>query len=166
MNLSAIRELFAYNHWVNRHLLATAAHLTPEQFTAPSTHSFSSVLATLVHMLDAEWGWRMVLNGQDTPLMNPDDFPTVQVLQARWIEEEAAWHAYLNTLSDADLTRPAPNSGDPARPRLLWHCLFHVVNHGGQHRSEVAHLLTTCGHSPGDIDFTDFLRLRPLEGDQ
>lgn len=43
------------------------------------------------------------------------------------------------------------------RERLLWHCLLHVVNHGTQHRSEAAAILTGYGRSPGDLDFTAFL---------
>jgi uncharacterized damage-inducible protein DinB len=34
--------------------------------------------------------------------------------------------------------------------------LAHVVNHGTQHRSEVAALLTGIGRSPGDLDMFDF----------
>jgi uncharacterized damage-inducible protein DinB len=66
---------------------------------------------------------------------------------------------YLASLTDDDLTdlvRYTVDTGQK-RERLLWHCLWHVVNHGMQHRSEAAAILTGYNHSPGDLDFTLFL---------
>jgi uncharacterized damage-inducible protein DinB len=40
----------------------------------------------------------------------------------------------------------------------LWQMIMHVANHGTQHRSEVAAMLTSYGHSPGDLDFSEYLR--------
>jgi len=34
--------------------------------------------------------------------------------------------------------------------------LVHVINHGTQHRSEAAALLTDAGHSPVDLDMIDY----------
>jgi uncharacterized damage-inducible protein DinB len=53
-------------------------------------------------------------------------------------------------------------SADFARPR--WLVVAHVVNHGTQHRSELARYLTECGHSQGDLDLLDALEL-PWPGD-
>lgn len=164
MQLADIRLLYDYNFWANRLLLAKSAEVTPEQFAAPTTHSWGSLRGTLVHILDSEYGWRIIFETSKVSFdeLTPEAFPTVEAVRQRWDEEEAAWSIYLNSLTDADMTRiiryDLPEGG--FRERVLWHCLFHVVNHGMQHRSEAAHMLTEYGQSPGDIDFTLYLRQR------
>jgi uncharacterized damage-inducible protein DinB len=91
--------------------------------------------------------------------MEEDAFPTLDVLEQRWNEEERAMRDYLARLTDDDLTdyvRYTTDEGEK-RERVLWHCLLHVVNHGTQHRSEAAAILTGYGYSPGGLDFTLFL---------
>jgi uncharacterized damage-inducible protein DinB len=93
------------------------------------------------------------------PDLNAIDFPNLTALQNRWIKEEQEMRAYLAALHDEDMNthRHYTTAEGEARDRILWHCLLHVVNHGTQHRSEAAALLTDFGHSPGDLDFTVFL---------
>jgi uncharacterized damage-inducible protein DinB len=38
----------------------------------------------------------------------------------------------------------------------VWQTLAHVVNHGTQHRSEAAVIVTEAGRSPGDLDMIPF----------
>jgi uncharacterized damage-inducible protein DinB len=42
----------------------------------------------------------------------------------------------------------------------LWQQMVHQVNHGTQHRSEAAVMLTQFGHSPGWLDFLYFIDLQ------
>lgn len=163
MNMQNIRDMYEYNYWANRRILDTAEKVTPAQLIAPTSFSYGSLHGTLVHTLDAEWGWRLLLQGeQSDPLLTPADFPTLASLRVRWEEDERATWGYLDSLSDDDLTGVIryPIDGGAMRERVLWHCLYHVVNHGMQHRSEAAVMLTDYGQSPGDIDFTLFLNER------
>jgi uncharacterized damage-inducible protein DinB len=152
--------LYEYNYWANRRILAASTHASEEQFLAQAEYSLGSLRSTLVHTLDTEYGWRMLCQHQTfTPDMAETEFPTLDTLKQRWREEERTMRDYLASLTDDDLVglvRYTTDSGQ-RRERVLWHCLLHVVNHGTQHRSEAAAILTGYGHSPGDLDFTMFL---------
>lgn len=165
MNLDAIQTLYAYHFWANRRILDAAAGISPEQFLTSPGHGLDSLRAILSHCIDAEYGWRTLWEKATTDgfeAISPEDFPTFDALTQRWAQEEHSLRAYLAGLTDADLTGYVgytAHDGTP-RQRLLWHCLWHLVNHGTQHRSEAAALLSGYGCSPGDLDFTVFLNTR------
>lgn len=160
MNIQDILLIYEYNYWANRRILDTSAKVSPEQFDAPAAFPYSGLHGTLLHVLETEFGWRTLFEtlsfAEDLDL---DDFPTAASFEARWREEEAAMRAYLTGLRDEDMESHLHYTTDTGikRDRILWHCLLHVVNHGTQHRSEAAALLTEYGQSPGDLDFVVFL---------
>jgi uncharacterized damage-inducible protein DinB len=157
--------MYEYNQWANHLILTTCEKISAEQYVAKTSHSFGSLRGTLVHTLDAEWSWRRLLTTEvvSSEELTEADIPTLEALRQRWDEEERAWRDYLHSLTDVDMTRiiryTLPESG-VVRERVLWHCLYHVVNHGMQHRSEAAAMLTDYGQSPGGLDFTLFLNQR------
>jgi uncharacterized damage-inducible protein DinB len=160
VKLQDITILYDYNYWATGRILAASANVSQEQFLAPAGHSYGSLRGTLAHTCDTEYGWRMLCQHNTFVPDTPETaFPTLDALEQRWREEEQAMRDYLASLSDDDLTgiiRYTTDSG-LRRERVLWHCLLHVMNHGTQHRSEAAAILTQYGHSPGDLDFTLFL---------
>jgi len=83
-----------------------------------------------------------------------DDFPAIH---AFCLEEDVRLRTFVESIDDAALNEPWGTRPDFTRPR--WLVIAHVVNHGTQHRSEVARYLTECGHSPGDLDLLDALEL-------
>jgi uncharacterized damage-inducible protein DinB len=161
MNIQDIQLMYDYNYWANKRILNAAANVSQEQFITPTSHSFSSLRGTLVHTIDAEMAWRNLFQFNTfMPDLSESAFPTMASLQAKFDEEEKLMRAYLNTMNDGDMINilryPIPETGN-MRERVLWHCLVHVVNHGTQHRSESAAILTDYRQSPGDLDFTVFL---------
>ena len=160
MNIQDILLIYEYNYWANKKILDSSSNVTPEQFDAPAAFPYGGLRGTLLHILDTEWGWRALFQSIESATdLSEADFPTLAALEARWREEETAMRAYLAGLRDEDMESHLRYTTDTGikRDRILWHCLLHVVNHGTQHRSEAAALLTEYGHSPGDLDFTVFL---------
>ncbi len=162
MNVDDLRLLYAYNEWANTCILAAAGGLSMAELRAPAVPDpgYGTLLGSLVHIFEAEYAWRCLLQqGAWAEEVTPDDFATLDDLAARWGDEAAAMRAYLDTLTDADMTGIVRYEveGGRMRERVRWHCLLHVVNHGTYHRGEAAALLTGLGHSPGELDFTVFL---------
>ncbi len=163
MKIEDIKLLYRYNDWANKRILAAADRVTAEQLTTANEFGWGSLRGALVHILNAEFGWRMVLNDEagSREWLSEDDFADIVTLRQRWNQENSSLWGYLDSLRDADLYRQVTRQrGDRQYHWLLWQCLTHVVNHGTQHRAECAALLTGYGHSPGDMDFTLFLSSR------
>ena len=83
-------------------------------------------------------------------------YPDTDAVGVLWDALKRDTHAFFATLhADADLQRvyrrrrtTAPGEVE----RELWDMMLHVANHGTQHRSEIAVMLTALGHSPGNLD--------------
>jgi uncharacterized damage-inducible protein DinB len=160
MNIKDIQLIYEYNYWANKKILAASDNVSHQQLMASASFPYGGLYGTLLHILDTEWGWRALFQSIESASdLLATDFPNMAALKTRFQEEEIAMRAYLASLRDEDMETHLRYTTDTGiqRDRILWHCLLHVVNHGTQHRSEAAALLTDYGQSPGDLDFTVFL---------
>lgn len=161
MNKSDIQLLYRYNTWANARILNAAEKATHDQFIAPAPFPHGGLRGTLTHTLFAEWIWRRRWEGTSpTERIKPEEFPTFESLCKRWQEEEIKLRVFVNNVTEDALQRQfnyKTTAGEPKRD-ILWQVMAHLVNHGTQHRSEAAAILTNLGHSPGDIDMIVFLR--------
>ncbi|MBI5840432.1 MAG: DinB family protein [Chloroflexi bacterium] len=161
MNKNDIQLLYKYNAWANARILNAASNVTREQFLAPAAFPHGGLRGTLTHALFAEWLWRKRWEGDSpTQFIKPEEFPTFESLCVRWQEEERKLSAFIENLADEKLNSVIEYKTTSGKPmhEILWKMMAHVVNHGTQHRSEAAALLTDFGRSPGDIDLIVFLR--------
>lgn len=160
MNKQDILVLYQYNQWANARILDAAANVTTEQFLAPASFPHGGLRGTLVHALSAEWIWRSRWEGTSpTSVLKPDEFLTLETLRTRWAAEEKRLMNFVESITDERLNRSFDYRNTSGQPftRILWQAMAHVVNHGTQHRTEAAAILTDLGHSPGDIDLIFFV---------
>ena len=162
MKTQDILFLFDYNDWANERILGAAARVSPEQFVAPAMVSHGSLRGMLAHALGVEILWRQRCQTGISPsaILKEEEFATFDVLQAAWLRESQAWHAYLATLTDEMLEQRVKyqTMRGADHEDILWQLLAHVVNHGTQCRSEAGLVLTAYGQSPGDLDLLFFFR--------
>ena len=162
MHASDIQTLYEYNCWANERILSAATGVQAELF-ASARLGYCGLRDTLVHIFGAEQRWRLRWQGvPSTPMLMAEEVPTLLVLRELWEEEKPQMRAYLLTLRDADLSDRF--SYHTAKGRVIsstrWHTMAHMINHGTQHRSELALLLTELECSPGNIDLNVFVSER------
>ena len=103
-----------------------------------------------------ERGFLARLNGGDSPTdPSPKD---LDELRAAWTEVRAGWINLLETLTDEQLDEPFELRLCDDRYRTTRaNVISQFVQHQGQHRSELAVMASTFGHSPGEFDWWDYL---------
>ncbi len=154
MDKQIISQLYEYGIWANKKLLNTASALTAEQLRKPFTKHEFTILGSFVHLISAERRWYQSWIG--VPLENRltvDDLPTLDAVKARWEQLYVERRALIESLTPERLQQPLVRKLQGQEQSIpLWQTLVHVANHGTQHRSEIALMLTDLGHSPGDLD--------------
>jgi uncharacterized damage-inducible protein DinB len=150
MQTNEVRFLFDYDRWATKRVLAVLDGLDPEVWSRTNVVDERGLGGILVHQLGAAQRWRHGF--QDTgeePTPEEEPLPTIADLRERWDAEWAAVDAWLATITDGFVAYVY--EGVP-----VWQMLVHVVNHGTQHRTEAAALLTAEGRSPGQLDLIDY----------
>jgi uncharacterized damage-inducible protein DinB len=159
MNKQDLLTLFQYNQWANAKILDAAANLSTEQFLADAPFPHGGLRSTLTHAFFAEWIWRSRWEGTSPTIrIQPQEFPAFESLRARWRQEEQRLMQFVETVTDDKLNSVLAYKNTKGSPlkQILWKLMVHVVNHGTQHRSEAAAMLTDFGCSPGDLDMVYF----------
>ena len=163
MDADSLLVLVRYHAWANDRLLATAAGLTEDELHRSATHDRGSAFETIRHLVDVDWSWREFCVGNDVGETyvwdHGNTLDEISQLHGFTLEEDARLRDYVESLDQTALDERLVMSDDPDDTIPRWLILTHIVNHGTQHRSELARYVTICGHSPGDLDLLDSLTL-------
>jgi len=97
--------------------------------------------------------WFSGLRGVEIPeSLNPADFNDWKIIRAHWDHVEHNMRDYLSKLRD-DMLFEKPFAEGEDKDLILWQVLFHVVNHGTDHRAQILRLLNEMGIKTESQDY-------------
>jgi uncharacterized damage-inducible protein DinB len=145
-------EFLRHNAMMNRRLVEACRQLPSEQLGATATGTYGNIAATLVHIANAQEGYAARLLDTNRPERLPEDpFPGFEALAERFAHGDAQLEAAATHHQD----RQVQVTGDDP-PGTWWMpvslFLLQAVNHGTEHRSQVATILTQLGVEPPEMD--------------
>ena len=161
--LEIIQHLYGYNEWANGKLLDAASAVPHGELTATESASWGNLITDLAHIAGAQvvWlhRWRRGQNPISVVAVQQKD--TMQEVRELFDGSHADLREYVGLLSDEDLETVLQyrDSAGNEYDRPMWLLMTHVANHATYHRGEIAGVLTSLGHSPGDLDLTRWVRL-------
>lgn len=150
---TGLPDLFRYNLWANLRLLDACSHLSDTQLDAPAEKgSFGTVRQTLMHLFTAEEGYARHHNfttEAPTPrLADISTFPGFDELRRR---AQRSGEELIAVAERGDLSRILSlDAGTYEAPVII--VLIQAVNHGIDHRSQIATLLSQHGIDLPDLD--------------
>ncbi len=148
-----VTELYDYGCWANDRILAVASKLDAEQLGRKLTKGADPILQTFGHLVSADVRWLARWRGEMAPALSAADYPSLDAVRQGWKEHYLVRRAYIASMDEATLLEDmlwVRDQGSVKLPR--WQAMVHCANHGTQHRSEIAAMLTDLGHSPGNMD--------------
>jgi uncharacterized damage-inducible protein DinB len=154
LGMDILTELFRHNAMMNRRLVQACRQLPPEQLGATATGTYGTIGATLVHIANAQVGYAARLMDTERPERLPEDpFPGFEAMAERFAQGDAQLEEAASARTGQD--RQVQVTGDD--PPGVWTMpvplfLLQAINHGTEHRSQVATILTQLGVVPPEMD--------------
>ncbi len=144
-SLALLRDLFLYDVWANRQMIACIASGDP--------------LRLMAHILASERLWWARIQGQAEGLT---PWPDLSLEECRELAETMStiWSNYLGTASEGTLPKKVSytNSQGTQFHTGIGDILMHVANHSTYHRAQIARALRQEGIAPPRTDYIAYVR--------
>jgi uncharacterized damage-inducible protein DinB len=166
MTVGEARRMLAYSAWANARFIATANAMATGLADASVLSSFSSLRATLGHVVASEWIWLQRWQGESpaaAPAWGRDG--SLAELEAHLEAVGMDRDRLLASLADADLERPLEyrSLAGGIRRSPLGDTISHVTLHSSHHRGQAATQMRQLGAVPPNAAFLEWSRAREAE---
>ena len=151
-----LQRIFLHNRWANKLIMEACRNLTEDQLHASVLGTYGELGATLAHLAAGEAGyvWRFDQDPDRFQWDEEDPPPPVATL-AEVLERSGARFVELAATSPDELVVSYVIEGEQ-RSWPAWVILGQVIDHGREHRSHAATILTQLGIEPPDIDMWSY----------
>ena len=135
-----LQHLYDYNYWANKRYLAVAETLTEEQLFRKQGHSWDSVQAVLVHMMNSERMWPQRWRGEQGTFLDFNQFQTVASIREYWVDVEKHMRDFVAGQTEQSLLRDVTYTNPKGETYTLplWQMVVQPPNHNTHHRGELA----------------------------
>ncbi len=154
MNADIFRHLFEYHFAENRKLWQLVRQIPFEQFVQDVPYSLGSIRNQVLHLMHVDEVWFSELSNLEPPEpYQPANFDDREAIGRQWARIEQEMRAYLGTLKDEMLNTKPIREPEEDRELKVWQVLFHVLNHGTDHRAQILRLLHDLGVETTSQDY-------------
>jgi uncharacterized damage-inducible protein DinB len=159
------RRMAGYNRWANERLYEAAGKLSPEEFAAPRSGFFPSLLKTLNHILvgDTVWMGRLEATGSSIKSLDQILHPEFAALKAARAAMDNRIAAFVDGVAPARLEEDLVyrTVAGEAMTTQVAQVLLHFFNHQTHHRGQAHAMLSSTEVAPPSLDLILFLRDHP-----
>jgi uncharacterized damage-inducible protein DinB len=148
---SLLRDGFGHHVWATLVMIDACLPLTDEQLTTNAPGTYGPILDTFRHIVGADTDYLHVITDGKVPQIQEDSMSLAE-LRAEMVRNDDRWAEVLATDPDPDqvVTRVRDDGSKSHAPMGVR--LTQAVQHGTDHRSQIATALTSLGIEPPDID--------------
>lgn len=133
---TALRDVLRDNlRFCRRRLLVAVEALGPEDLSHQPVPTLMSPRRQLVHVAEAEHGWRSRCTGEPPPEAGPAEALSIGPLCELLAEQREITEAWLETLTDDDLATPVTDA-DGRELTVAW-VLCHLARHDAHHAGQI-----------------------------
>ncbi|GAB3008824.1 DinB family protein [Niabella terrae] len=163
MTKAYFQQLAGYNCWANQEVRQWIGALDDEQWQQPVTSSFSSIAATVLHIISAENIWLQRLQQLENTVWLQSSYRGSKSEHIElWEKVSASIKTHIDQMEEVDFDRVLEyrRLNGMAFRTPNYQVLAHLFNHSTYHRGQLVTMFRTVGFEKiSSTDMVNYFRI-------
>lgn len=148
---TVFRHLFQYHFSENKRVFDLVRKLESKQLHEEVKYSIGSIMNHVQHLVNVDDGWLSDI-ADLVPLIDDPKELGLEALMDFTMDIEKRMFTFLSEQTDEDFFKQPIKDGED-KDLYLWQILFHIINHGTDHRAQLHRLLHDQGLKTQSQDY-------------